>query len=288
MFRVRVKTLATKHCQVWSSHYSFMKFRGVSSHAQCTECVKHKAMIAGLAHHLRARRVQQQMLYDHLHSQCRDRVIYWHSRGQARARGLEIVLIQDGMDQSKFQAPRSSLVRAKVFESFNKPRLHMAGVICHGRHVALYLSEPDVAKDSNTSCEILAHTLHELAEQGVDLSACKVTLQADNTSREVKNGILMRFVAALVSDQIISAGRLSFLRSGHSHEDIDQLFGSVSSYFKNHVRTALTSHDFVIALQEFCRQLNRPHEPRRFVVKLDRTRDWHLDLHKHLCWEISS
>jgi intracellular sulfur oxidation DsrE/DsrF family protein len=201
---------------------------------------------------------------------------------------LEIVLIQDGMDQSKFQAPRSSLVRAKVFESFNRPRLHVAGVICHGRHVALYLSEPDVAKDSNTSCEILAHTLHELAQQGVDLSACKVTLQADNTSREVKDGILMRFVAALVSDQIISAGRLSFLRSGHSHEDIDQLFGSVSSYFKNHVRTALTSHDFVVALQEFCRQLDRPHEPRRFVVKLDRTRDWHLDLHKHCFAKVAA
>lgn len=44
--------------------------------------------------------------------------------------------------------------------------------------MALYLSEPDVAKDSNTSCEILAHTLHDLAQQGVDLSACKVTLQA--------------------------------------------------------------------------------------------------------------
>ena len=254
-----------------------MKFRSLSSHAQCTECVKHKAMIAGLSHHLRARRVQQQMLYDHLQSQFRDRVCYWHSRGQARARGLEIVLIQDGMDQSKFQAPRSPLCRAKVFESFNRVRLHVCGLLCHGRHVALYVSEPDVAKDSNTSCEILAHTLKELAASGVDLSACRVTLQADNTSREVKNGILMRMMAGLVSDALISEGRLSFLRSGHSHEDIDQLFGSVSSYFKNHVKTALTSQDFVSALTAFCQQLERPHEPKRFVVKLDRTRDWILD-----------
>ena len=141
--------------------------------AQCTECVKHKAMIAMLAH-LRARRVQQQMLYAHLQSQFRDRVVYWHSPGRAPCAGLGNCFDPRWKwTKASFQAPRSSIVRAKAFESFNRPRLHVAGVICHGRHVALYLSKPDVAKDSNTSCEILAHTLHELAEQGVDLSACR-------------------------------------------------------------------------------------------------------------------
>lgn len=123
--------------ETWSSHYSFMKFRSASSHAQCTECIKHKSMIAGLSHHLRARRVQQQMLYDHLQSQFRDRVCYWHLRGKSRARGLEICLIQDGMDQAKFQVPRHPMIRAKSLESFNRPKLHVAATICHGRHVAL-------------------------------------------------------------------------------------------------------------------------------------------------------
>lgn len=253
-----------------------MKFRSESSHAQCSECVKHKTLIAGLAHHLKARRVQQDLLYQHLHSQFRDRVCYWRQRGLARARALEIVLIQDGMDQGKFQVPRSHLMRAKAFESFNRPKLHVVGVIAHGRHIAFYVSEPDLAKDSNTSCEILARSLHELAQSGVDLSACRVTLQADNTSREIKNGILMRYMAALVSDSVIGSGRLSFLRTGHSHEDIDQLFGRVASWVKVKVRAALTSQDFVLGLKEFCQQLDRPHEPKRLVIKLDRTRDWLL------------
>ena len=254
-----------------------MKFRAASSHAQCTECIKHKSMVAGLSHHLRARRVQQQLLYDHLQSQFKDRLSYWHMRGKARAKGFEICLIQDGMDQAKFMVPRHPMLRAKSMESFNRPKLHVAATICHGRHVAVYLSEPDVAKDSNTSCEMLMHCLHELAKSGVVLSACRVNLQADNTCREVKNGIVMRLMAALVSDGVIQSGRMSFLRSGHSHEDVDQLFGSVSTWMKNKVRSALTSEDFLQALNDFLRQLDRPYEPKRFCIKLDQTRDWHPD-----------
>ena len=251
-----------------------MKFRAASSHAQCNECIKHKNIISGLSHHLCARRVQQDMLYSHLQSQFRDRVSYWQLRGAARSRALEILFIQDGMDQSKFMVPRHALMRAKAYESFIRPKLHVAAVIAHGRHVAFYVSEADLAKDSNTSCEILAHSLQQLATSGAQLSDCNVTLQADNTSREVKNGILMRYVASLVSDSIIRTGRLSFLRTGHSREDIDQLFGQVASWVKLKVRSALTSDDFVQGLKQFCAQLERPYEPNRMVIKLDVTRDW--------------
>ncbi|CAK9038742.1 unnamed protein product [Durusdinium trenchii] len=190
---------------------------------------------------------------------------------------VHILFIQDGMDQSKFMVPRHALMRAKAYESFIRPKLHVAAVIAHGRHVAFYVSEADLAKDSNTSCEILAHSLQQLATSGVQLSDCNVTLQADNTSREVKNGILMRYVASLVSDSIIRTGRLSFLRTGHSREDIDQLFGQVASWVKLKVRSALTSDDFVQGLKQFCAQLERPYEPNRMVIKLDVTRDWCFD-----------
>lgn len=57
-----------------------------------------------------------------------------------------------------------------------------------------------------------------------------LTLQADNTCREVKNGIVMRLMAALVSDGVILSDRMSFLRSGHSHEDVDQSAFWISVY----------------------------------------------------------
>lgn len=83
-----------------------------------------------------------------------------------------------------------------------------------------------------------------------------LTLQADNTCREVKNGIVMRLMAALVSDGVILSDRMSFLRSGHSHEDVDQLFGSASTWMKNRVRSALASEDFLIALSSFRECIN--------------------------------
>ena len=149
-----------------------MRFRSTSSHAQCSECVKRKALISSLADHLNARKVQQDLLYTHLQAQFRDRSCYWRMRGLARARGLDVVCIQDGIDQSKFIVPRTSLMRAKTFEGFMRPKLHIVGVIAHGRHVAFYISEPNIPKDSNTSCEILADSLQRLAVAGVDLSAC--------------------------------------------------------------------------------------------------------------------
>lgn len=50
------------------------------------------------------------------------------------------------------------------------------------------------------------HGLSELLKQGVDLSACGVTLQADNTAREVENSILMRLMSCLVSDALLTVG----------------------------------------------------------------------------------
>ena len=165
-------------------------------------------------------------------------------------------------------------MRAKRFESMMRPKLHVVGTLCHGHHVGLYVSEFNLAKDSNTSCEVLAHTLHTLAESGVDISACRVVCQADNTCREVKNGIVMRMMAALTSDGIIGEGQLSFLRTGHSHEDVDQLFGRIADYVKTHLRSAQSSSDVVECLESFVKQVDRPFERKRFVVKLDATRNW--------------
>ena len=101
-----------------------------------------------------------------------------------------------------------------------------------------------------------------------------ICLPAGYTCREVKNGIVMRLMSSLVSDSVIQSGRLSFLRTGHSHEDIDQLFGQLAAYVRNNIRVALTSSDFITGLEHFCKSVDRPYEPVRFVKKLDHTRDW--------------
>ena len=254
-----------------------MGFRPRSSHASCTQCVKHKALIAALGHHLLARKAQQELYYAHLRSQFDDRLEYWQCRGRERQRGCEISMIMDGMDQSKFSLPRSPLMKAKAFDTFQRPRLHVAALLCHGHFVLMSVADPDLKKDSNTCAEMLAHALQLLHDKRINLADCKLTLQADNTCREVKNAMLLRFLTAQVSCGRLHSAALSFLRTGHSHEDVDQLFGQLAQYLLR-VRTAETADEVVQHVQAFLDTCPRPYEPKRYAVKLDATRDWMLHL----------
>ena len=237
--------------------------------------MKHKSLISGLGHHINAKKMQQGLYYKHLASQYQDRVEYWRQRGISRSKGLDVTFIQDGLDQNKLLIPRGRMMRAKCFEKFLRPKLHLVAAICHGRHVALYLSEMDIPKDSNTTCEVISKTLHPLGEEpGVDLASVRITCQADNTCRETKNNIVARYMASLVSDRVVSEATMSFLRSGHSHEDVDQLFAQVSDWLNRHLRVAESSDDVMDCLQKFLDQLDRPNEPLRFLHKVDTTRNW--------------
>lgn len=80
-----------------------------------------------------------------------------------------------------------------------RPRAHVVGCLVHGYMVAFAVTEPDLPKDSATHCELIAHILTKLAQQGVVLSEVSFTLQCDNTPRECKNGIVMAFLTSLVS-----------------------------------------------------------------------------------------
>lgn len=264
--------------QVWASHFSFMKFRVGSSHAVCSECIKHKSLISGLQHHLLARGMQQRLLYAHLHAQFRDRLCYWKKRGCSRLRGLQLCMIVDGMDQGKFSLPRHPVMKSKQLDALNRPKLHVAACIAHGWAIHFYVSEPNLAKDSNTSTEVLCHTLSVLKDQGCDVCSASLTVQADNTVREVKNGMLLRWGASLVSDHRVRDITFSFLRSGHSHEDVDQCFGYAADWIRRKLPRAESSDDVVESLSDCLAKMDRPHEPIRRCYKLDGTRDWCLDL----------
>lgn len=165
-------------------------------------------------------------------------------------------------------------MKAKLFDGWSRPRLHVAAAIAHGHHVFFYISDPTLAKDSNTSCEMIMHSLHEIRARGHQVDS--LTIQADNTTREVKNGIVMRLAASLVSCGLISEAKLCFLRSGHSHEDIDQCFGYAADHVRRNMNHAQTSDDVVESLQGWLDKLPRPYEPVRQAFKLDQCRDWRL------------
>ena len=56
-----------------------------------------------------------------------------------------------------------------------------------------------------------------------------MVIQSDNTVAQAKNQYVAVFLAFLVSRRLFLSVNLMFLVVGHTHEDIDQLFGVVVS-----------------------------------------------------------
>jgi len=73
---------------------------------------------------------------------------------------------------------------------------------------------------------------------------------------------------------LIQSGTLRQLKSGHSHEDVDQVFGSLALWIVRHARHIETPGEFADAINKFCIAAHRPHEKERAVIVMDQHRDW--------------
>ena len=194
---------------VWASHFSFMRFRKGSSHAICSECVKHKMIIQGLGHHLVARKMQMSLLYSHLSAQFQDRCT---GESEGFLELIDVVIISDGSSQVCFTAPPHH--EGETIWFVEPSTVARGRGPCAWLVLDFFVSEGNLCRDSNTSIEILASTLTDLQKARCDLSNARVTFQADNTCREVKTGILMRWASTLVPDHRVKEACLSFLSHG--------------------------------------------------------------------------
>lgn len=259
--------------EVWLSEYSFLRIREDGHHAVCSTCIRHQTMIRGLGAHLRARKNQLQLFHNHLRDQYNDRVCYWEARGLSRLRSNTLVLVADGMDQSKFEIPRSSMTRGKEFATLQKIRMHVVACIAHGHCCMFGVGLPDTKKDSNASIEILAAMLTRLRDKGLPLSQMHVHLQHDNTSREFKNNGGLRWAASQVSSKNLLSVTCSYLRTGHTHEDIDQVFSRLSKHL-GRVRDLQDPNDVCATIEDFLQRAHMPFEGDRVVVRMDNVRNW--------------
>lgn len=73
---------------------------------------------------------------------------------------------------------------------------------------------------------------------------------------------------------ILDGCALTHLRSGHSHEDIDQQFGHLSKFLLRHGRRAEVPADFQKLIQNFLDTRDRTFEKEGYAILLDQTRDW--------------
>ena len=191
--------------RVWRSEFPHLKFRQHSTHSMCAVCARHKLLMKELSQHLRARQRQHELYVAHLRHQYQDRCVYWKLRSLSRAQTCEICLIIDSMDQAKFAYPRGAIYRTKDLASMQRPRSHITGIIIHGYAVVFSVSGQDQPKDSNTMIELVSAALTILQkEHKVQLNQCVLSIQSDNTCREMKNNPFLKFLAYLVSNRILS------------------------------------------------------------------------------------
>ena len=164
---------------------------------------------------------------------------------------------------------------SKEFNSFNRPRLTQTSLLVHGFGVTMALSPHTASTNSSRSSEIVAFGLTRVSRQA-DMRNAFVSIQGDNCSKEVKNNCLLRLVALWTCMKKISGGQLSFLSSGHSHEDIDSMFNVLRSWIENH-QELHTPDAFHKSFEKFFEdQSRRPHEPDRQVLMMSKFRDWTL------------
>ena len=117
-------------------------------------------------------------------------------------------------------------------------------------------------------------------ERRLDFRQIVLHVQADNSSKECKNNCLLRHCAWQVALRRLKAAQISFLMSGHSHEDIDSLFSHLRSWLAQFAELP-TPESFRDCLEQyFSDHKHRPEEALRDVIRMDRFRDWILVLFK--------
>ncbi len=264
---------------VWQKGFAeCLKVRQAGHHSKCSQCIKHRIVIRSLAKSTYARQCQIGLFQRHLKRTYDDRLVYWAARSRSRMGGPSVSLILDSMDQQKHAWPRSAIMLSKQFSTFNRPKLTNTTLLCHGHHVITSLSPPFLPSNASRSCDILMHSLH-LLSQKMELRSVCLDIQADNCSKELKNNACLRLFSLLISTHTIQQATLSFLQSGHSHEDVDGHFKDVASWLQRHPELH-TREAFRSCLQDYhALSKVRPHEASKFVLTHDQVRDWTLCFH---------
>lgn len=261
-----------------------MLIRDRTQHAKCAVCIRLKLQMRKFKKDIPQKKLHLLLYQEHLRSQYQCRMKYWELRSLSRM-GMQsdstcqIVLAIDTMDHSKYAYPRDLAVASKDFASWVRPTLSATGCIVHGWCCGLYVSESFMAHNSSWTSELVANCIHRLSQiPQLDLKQCELIVVGDNSSKETKNNTLLRMLSGLVAARRLKSATMCQLRAGHSHEDWDQWFSTLTT----HLATTDSLHvpdDFVQSIQGWMDAGHtRPFEERKFCVKVDQTRAWMLVL----------
>ena len=236
-----LSTFMRLYKQVFEQH---LRFRGKTEHPQCDICQRLKRRISEADSRVQREELTKQYSR-HILSQWLDRQVYWKLRALSQSYfsslGAKVdaqihssiyssvlTAILDGMDQSKLRCPKFGFERvSKSIAKLHRPALHLAGLWLHGYKLFLPITDENTKKNSETQIEYLMRGLSQLVTEQSTLPL-GLHLQQDNCYREGKNQYLFAFGLVLTILGCFRWVSLGYLRTAHSHDDIDQVFGQIS------------------------------------------------------------
>lgn len=221
-------SLFKRRWQIWKK---YLRIRKASSHAQCQTCweLQQKMNSNMLPWMVRGQAAKD--LRVHYQHQYLDRCIYWSLRWASRCLGSVLCIIIDSMDKTKMAWPRWPCERLpKSMAGLVRPRFILTASIAHG-WATLFFAQDEVHNHGSAAfCEVVCRTIEHVFQmsrrQGRQFPS-HLVIQADNTVAQAKNQHAFIFLAWLVTKYKFITVNILFLMVGHTHEDVDQLFGVV-------------------------------------------------------------
>jgi hypothetical protein len=117
----------------------------------------------------------------------------------------------------------------------------------------VYIIESTIAKDSNVFVEVCMQPLHRVLlmcrERGLR-PPDRIIIQADNAG-DCKNQDVFSMMASLVVSRLCKVAMMCYLRTGHSHEDVDAMFGVWARHLSRQSVLQTPSDFRACLLQEF-------------------------------------
>ena len=201
------------------------------------------------------RRTKQQLYDRHLAETELERRCYYSNRIRAICEpSVYLSLIIDGADQKFNQLPHYA-ERSHATDGETLQKVFVHGCLAHGREAYLFTFPPHVRQGHNITCEMIWRDLMDVNAKEGKIPPI-LLLQLDNTNKTNKGRTLFAFLYLLVHYGVLSKVVLTFLPTGHTHEDIDQLFSRIAEHLRRN--DALTRSGLEQVIRESLRYNKKP------------------------------
>lgn len=217
-------------CRLRKKYYPKVKAPKYTRQGKCDECIslknsKHSATFS------EEKRKYHDLFVEHNKKQMSERLLYKTRCIEGETNPKQVLsIILDGMATVRIPwhmpMPKGS---ARV----DRLKLHVHGLIDHSNKVRkLYGSLEHWSHGANYVATVLANYINELrSKTNVEDWPKTLYLQVDNCWKENKNKTMFFFLGILIVRGWFENIYLYSLPTGHTHEDIDQLFSNWNTHY---------------------------------------------------------